>query len=287
MTISYRQHDTRSLLFVPADDDRKMKRAMLCGADAVIFDLEDSISPEKKSRARSNCTTNDFSTSDTTFRLVRINPPGTEWFEDDLKALSEIRPDGVVLPKCETVDGVRAVANKCQAHHWTQSLGLYLTIESPLGLIRAEQIAAASDHVVAMAFGAEDFCAAMGIDRTSGEPELMPARCTIVTVAKAFDLAAIDSPTVVLDNVEDVRSDAVRARRSGFTGKFAIHPQQVPILNMAFNPSPEQVQLAREMLEKAEGRSAFRWNGRMVDEAMLRRARQILEISKSLRTGDL
>lgn len=287
MTISYRQHEARSLLFVPADDERKMKRAMLCGADAVIFDLEDSILPEKKSRARNNCTTNAFSTSDMPFRLVRINPPGTEWFEDDLKALSEIRPDGVVLPKCETVDGVRAVANAFKAHTWKQRLGLYLTIESPLGLLRAEQIATASDHVVAMAFGAEDFCATTGIDRTTGEPELAHARCTLVTVAKALNLAAIDSPTLVLDNVEDVRADAVRARRLGFTGKFAIHPYQVLILNMAFNPSAEQVQLAREMLEKAEGRSAFRWNGRMVDEAVLRRARQTVEIAKRLETGDL
>ncbi len=277
MTISHRQLDLRSLLFVPADDEQKVEKAMLCSADAIILDLEDSILPESKLSARNCCANPALRSGDSPIRLVRINPPGSEWFEDDLRALPEIRPDGVVIPKCETVDGVHAVADVVEAHAWNQSLGIYPMIESPMGLLRAEQIASATECVVAIAFGAEDFCAAMGIDRTVGEPELMHARYTLVTVAKAFGLAAIDSPSLVLDREADIRSDASRARSAGFTGKFAIHPRQVPILNTIFSPSAEEVQWAREIIARAKGHGVFRSNGRMVDEAVLRRARRIVE----------
>jgi citrate lyase subunit beta/citryl-CoA lyase len=282
MTISYKQHVLRSLLFVPADDDRKMKKAALSGADAIICDLEDSIVPERKSFARAGCTRDNFSHGQSVLRLVRINPLGTEWFEEDLRCLSEIRPDGVVIPKCETVDAVRVVAEAFQTHPWSQSLRLYLMIESALGLIRAEQTAISSEYVVAMAFGAEDFCASIGIEGAAGGSELTYARCRMVTVAKAFGLNAIDSPTVILDDPDVVRTDAERARGIGFTGKLAIHPQQIPALNAIFGPSLKELQWAREVLEEAGGRGVFLWKGRMVDEAVLRRARSIVEVHARL-----
>ena len=278
----------RSLLFVPADEERKIKNSLIAGADAIVLDLEDSILPEKKQFARDRCGTEALHEAGLPSILVRINSPRSEWFEDDLKALRGIRPDGILVPKCESAQDVRAVINAVRAQPWDTGLDLYPMVESPIGLLRAEQIVTASDSVVAIAFGAEDYCAEMDICRTAGEPELMQARCTLVTVAKAYGLAAIDSPSLTLDRADEIRSDAVRARALGFTGKFGIHPKQIPILNEIFSPGAKEVEEAREMLEKAgaQGEGVFRWNERMVDEAVLRRARRILERHRALTASD-
>lgn len=278
----------RSLLFVPADEERKIKNSLVASADAIVLDLEDSIVPERKQLARDGCGMQVLRGSSLPSILVRINSPRSEWFEEDLKVIREIQPDGVLVPKCESARDIRAVTNTLGADAGDPILDVYPMVESPIGLLRAEEIVTASNWVVGIAFGAEDFCVDMDICRTAGEPELMPARCTLITVAKAYGLAAIDSPSLALDREDEIRSDAVRAHALGFTGKFGIHPRQIPILNEVFSPSVKEVEEAREMLEKAgtQGEGVFRWNGRMVDEAVLRRARCILERHRALRASD-
>ena len=130
----------------------------------------------------------------------------------------------------------------------------------------------------AVLFGAEDFSADLGITRTPGEPELLYARCAIVTACRAASCQAIDAPCIEFHDLEQTRQAAQRARNLGFTGKLAIHPAQRPVLNAMFSPSEAEVQEAQRILAaySASGAGVIAIDGRMIDEAVVRKARDIL-----------
>ena len=154
-------------------------------------------------------------------------------------------------------------------------------IESATGLLRVQQIATASERVFALGFGAQDFCLSLGMRITTDEPELLMARSTIVTVASAYGLAAIDSPSTELNDLQTVHKEARRSLELGFTAKFAIHPKHIPVISRAFLPKPEEVKNAEQIIQQARThkKGAFAWRGEMIDEAKLKRARQIIEKS--------
>ena len=194
-----------------------------------------------------------------------------------MSALAMTKAGGIILPKCESAADVREVIQFLERiPGW--DCRVCPLIESPRGLLEASHIASASERVIALAFGAEDFCVATGIRRTAGEQELLFARSALVVAAKAHGLAAIDSPTIVLDDLEKLREDARRALHLGFTGKLVIHPKHLPIVADAFTPNAEEVQEAQELLNQAsiEPAGVFRWRGRMVDEPLLEQARRIV-----------
>ncbi len=269
----------RSILFVPADDQRKIRNSVTAGADAIALDLEDSVLPEKKQQARELCKTQVLPRDTSTQIMVRINSPRSEWIQDDLAALEEVQPDAILIPKCESVDEVLVVADAVAGWAREKGLRLYPMIESPRGVLKAAEIATASNMIAALAFGAEDFSAAMDIRRTNEEPELIYARSAIITVAKANDLGVVDSPSLLLNDPEQLRREVLRSRSLGFTGKFAIHPGQISPINEIFSPSAEEVTEAHQILEYARksGQGVFRWNARMIDEAILRQMRRIVD----------
>lgn len=269
--------DLRTWLFVPGDDERKMARCLHLQADTLVLDWEDSVLPTGKERARKH--TSEMSAAFDGDRLffVRINGRRSPWFEDDMSALAAAKPDGIIVPKCESTADVGEVVQFLERiSGW--DCRVCPLIESPNGLLEAANIASASERVIALAFGAEDFCATTGIRRTSGEQELLFARSALVVAAKARGLAAIDSPTIVLDDLERLREEALRALHLGFTGKLVIHPKHLPIVADAFTPSAEEIQQAQELLNQAsiEPLGVFRWNGRMIDEPLLEQARRIV-----------
>ncbi|MBI3668060.1 MAG: CoA ester lyase [Acidobacteria bacterium] len=263
----------RSLLFVPAANARKVEKARQWQADAVILDWEDAVLPEDKPLARMLTRELLLGRGEAGPKiLVRLNPVSSDWFADDLAALESLRPDGALLSKCRSPEEVERTAKALDC-------GLCPLIESPLGLQNAFSIATASPLVEALAFGAEDFCAETGIRRSDGEPELLYARSAIVTACRAAGREVYDSPCLELEDLEAVRVSAERSRNLGFSGKLAIHPKHVPVIDGVFSPTDEEVREAQLLLEAfaASPSGALRWKGRMVDEAILRQARRILE----------
>jgi citrate lyase subunit beta / citryl-CoA lyase len=269
----------RSLLFVPGDDQRKLDRAADSNADAVVLDWEDSVLPERKVLARNYCSALERLRRPGIQVFIRINSFRCSWFGDDVKAVARIRPDGIVIPKCQAGQEIHDLVTALRRESADWEYIVCPMIESPVGLLRAEEIATASEHVSSLGFGAQDFCSSMGIRLSKNEPELLMARCTIVAVARANELAAIDSPSVGINDLEAVRNDAERSVHLGFTGKFAIHPRHIASVAEAFVPTLEEVTNAEEIIQQRSihETGAFAWKGQMIDEAILEKARRTLQ----------
>jgi citrate lyase subunit beta/citryl-CoA lyase len=271
-------HIQRSLLFVPADSQSKIVKAAQVAADVLILDWEDAVLSKDKASAR--VLTIDMLKHLTVHQsvFIRCNSVGSSAFEEDCRALQECVPDGIVLSKCCSAEDVHKLQDLLDAIDPRCQCQICPLVESPQGLLHADSIAGASKRVRMVAFGAEDFSAEMRIVQTPEELELLYARSAIVAACRARGREPIDSPCLELRQSERVRTTAQRARNMGFSGKLAIHPNQVPIINEVFSPSEAEVCEARRIVESmsAAPSGVVMVDGRMVDEAILRRARSIL-----------
>ena len=272
----------RSLLFVPGDNPSKLAKSRSAAADALVLDWEDAVLPQDKPKARALAT--EFLRSRAglaTPILVRVNPVASTCFEEDAVAFAGCVPDGIVLSKCRSADNVRRLEQILGERGPAATCLVFPMVESAEGLLNAHAIAKSSTRVAALLFGAEDFSADVGIRPTEGEWELLYARSALVTAARAAGLDSIDSPYLEFRNTEEVRASAQRARNLGFTGKLAIHPAQVQVLNEVFSPSESEIEEARRILSayssSATGVTVVA--GRMVDEAVARKARQTLRLA--------
>jgi citrate lyase subunit beta/citryl-CoA lyase len=272
----------RSWLFVPADSNRKMMKALASEADAVIFDLEDSVAPSQKSLARELLSLLPERRDGEPERWVRINPIGTGAHCEDIDILDDLAIDGVVLPKCESGDDV---ADFCAAYA-PRSLPVHAivteTAASLFGLISYRD---AGSPLVAMSWGAEDLSAALGAASkyaASGELAFTYklARSLCLAGAVAAEVQPVDGVFADFRDEEGLRAEAETAAREGFTGKLAIHPAQVAVINAAFTPSAEDVAHARAIVDAfaaQPGAGVLSVDGKMVDLPHLTQARRVLE----------
>ena len=265
----------RSWLFTPATMPERFERAAAAGADVLILDLEDAVAPDRKDEARRIAV--EFLAHaplwDRTARALRINAPCTPHGLDDLLALlrSDARPDAVIIPKVDSPEIVRLIDTLLA--DGGRPAPLVPLIESARGVAAAQEIALASPRIAALFFGAADLAADLGAE-VAWEP-LLSARSHVVNAAAVARVGVIDSPFFDLRDAEGLRDEVQRVVRLGFTAKAAIHPNQVAPINAALTPSPEAVAEARAILaENAKGVGVV--NGRMIDEAMARKARRTL-----------
>ncbi|NRQ33683.1 CoA ester lyase [Nonomuraea sp. NN258] len=264
----------RVILFVPGDRPERIGRAPAAGADAVVVDLEDSVAPAAKPAAR-QAAVNVVETHRTAPVGVRINALTTPEGIRDLAALLDAAapPDFVILPKVESAAEARLCARVLGGPDWPGEL--ICSIESGQGLERAAEIAAADPHVAALGFGGADLAESLGAE-AAWEP-MMPARARLVWAAAAAGIRALDMPCLDLDSADVLDEECRRARAMGFTGKFAVHPKQVDAVRRAFTPTARQVADAHALLRAAAGGGAVRFRGQMVDAAVMRRARRVID----------
>lgn len=235
-------------------------------ADEIVVDLEDGVPPAEKRAARERL--GEASAAGTL--AVRINGLRTEWWRDDLAAAGGRRPDVVVVPKVESPDEVRAVAELLP-----EGVGLEVQIETARGLAEVERIAAAGGPLEALVFGPGDFAASMGIPvLTIGAGAFEYALARISVAAHANGLQAIDGPYADLQDSEGLLRAASTALGHGFDGKWVVHPDQIEPVNEAFTPSPEELERARRIMAAGDG--ASRLEGDMVDVATKRLAAAVL-----------
>ena len=270
-----------SLLFVPSDQPRKLAKGRESRAAALILDWEDSVSDPAKPDARRRAL--DFLRSKAEFPasiFIRMNASGSRHFSEDCAALRELRPDAIVLPKCRSAHDVQDLASFLSEADLEKACHIVPLIESAAAVVNCSAILAASDRVIAAGFGAEDFSADMQITRSPGEPELLYARCVIATACRAAGVEALDSPYLEYRDTQGLRTAAASAAHLGFTGKLAIHPAQVPVLNEVFSPSQRELEAARQLVDAFESANAAvaGINGRMIDEAVIKRARRLLDL---------
>ena len=267
----------RSFLFVPGDRPERLRKALDSGAHAVIADLEDAVAPEDKPAAR-QALTGAWTTLGPAERgrlLVRINAPGTAWYDDDMALLRELAQHnlaGVMLPKAESAAAIGQVAELSRAP-------VLPLIESAQGL-HALDLLARAPSVLRLAFGHLDFQADLGLHCDADERELDSVRLAFTVASRRGGLVApVDGITAALDDEPRLAADAARSRRLGFGAKLCIHPRQVGPVNEGMGPTPAQRAWAQRVLEasRERGTGAFRLDGQMIDAPVLQRARQLLE----------
>ena len=263
----------------PGPDLERLYKVQASGADIVLYDLEDGVHPTLKGEARQAFQTLRREQLRRSLGL-RINCPRTDDGLRDLKMLESAptQPLVIVLPKVESARDVQ-VADDLLTQAGSQAW-LWAILESGVGIIKAHDIAQASARLAALSFGSADFCAELGI-AMKWDP-LLHARSQVVLAARMAGLGVIDSPTFRLDDPALLAFEAAAAADLGFTGKVAIHPSQVQVINAAFTPSPEQIEWATSVVQALDSRpgSIATVRGQMVGPPFLRAAQRILMQAK-------
>ncbi len=284
-------HSRRSLLYVPGDDRRKIEKALTFGADCICLDMEDGVAQNRKDAARSTIAAAlhelDFGASE---RLARINPVGSGLEADDIEAALSSRPDGIVLPKVESLDQVQWASGKIEAAELAHglplgSIRLIVDVETAKGMLALKEIAS-HNRLDALIFGAEDYAVSIGAVRTVEAWEVFTARSLVVIHAKACGLQAIDMVTVDYRDIERVRREALFGAQLGYTGKQVIHPAQVGPVQEAFTPDDGSIEKAKRLVEafeahQREGKGAFGLEGQMIDLPLVKAAQNVLERAKA------
>jgi citrate lyase subunit beta / citryl-CoA lyase len=283
----------RSLLFVPADSERKLAKAQGAGADAVILDLEDSVLPERKAIARALAHDYLLNHAGGAPLWIRVNDLVSGELLKDLAALVSAQPAGIVLPKIRGPEDIQTVSNYLDAleracgfldgsEHPKIAI-LALVTETPAALLRmGELVRAPAPRLTAVGWGAEDLSSALGagdprLPNGAWRPMYEHARCQCILAAHALGVDAIDTLYVNYRDSEGLRLACEASRYDGFTGRFAIHPDQVPVINQAFTPSDAEVALARRIVAAfASGAGAVSIDGKMYDIPHLKAARRLI-----------
>lgn len=275
----------RTWLYCPGNKPGMMKNAGIYGSDGTVLDLEDAVATGEKDEARTLVSealrSFDFGPVQV---VVRINSLTSVFWQDDLEALIPVGATLLRLPKVESSDELHEVSNTVRKLEKTAGLEygtvkLQAIIETPRGILNAQSIALGSSRLMGLSFGAEDYCASMGISRTGPAYALDYPRSVVACAAAAAGIESWDTVWSDYSDIAGLEEDARRARSLGFSGKSLIHPNQIETVNRIFSPDPSEIAWARKVVDAADGDGAlgaFSVDGSMVDAPVIARAKRIL-----------
>lgn len=282
----------RSVLYMPGANERALEKAKSLPADALILDLEDAVAPDAKTDARKRvaaaAASGEYGHREVT---IRVNGPGTEWHADDLRAAAEAGPDAVVVPKVESAATVREVERALEAAGAPDRTAIWAMVETPLAMLDARAVAAASERLTVLVMGTNDLAKEL-------HAEHVPGRAPLLTGLSLALLAARESGKVILDGVyNDVKdaagfeAECVQGRQFGFDGKTLIHPSQLEPCNRVFAPSAEQIDRSRKIIDAfdeatREGRGVVTVDGRLIENLHVEDARRILALAEAVAGRD-
>ena len=283
----------RSMLFLPGNTPNMLINGGCLGADAVIFDLEDAVSPNEKDAARilvrNTMRYMDFGRCE---RIVRINSIDTAFWKQDIDAILPQQPNLILLPKTNSAaDVLEADAYISQVEEKLglakNTVGLMPLIETAMGVENAFAIASATKRVKALFLGAEDLTADLQCKRTKESREIEYARTRLVVAARAAGVDVYDTPFTDVNDDEGILIDATCAKGLGFTGKASISPRHVQVINSVFSPTQKDVDYAYEVMEaialaEEQGKGAIALHGKMIDAPIVNRAKQTIAMAEAL-----
>ena len=286
----------RSMLFLPGNNPNMLINGNCLGADAIIFDLEDAVSPAEKDAARilvrNTLRYMDFTGCET---IVRINSIDTPYWQKDLDTVIPWKPNMILLPK--TASAADAQAADAYITKLEQQLGmepntvaLMPLIETALGVENAFAIATATQRVRALFLGAEDLTADLQCKRTKEGKEIFYARTRLVMAARAAGIEVYDTPFTDVNDDIGIREDAIFAKGLGFSGKASISPRHVEVINEVFSPTQAEIDYAYEVIDaihlaKKQGKGAISLRGKMIDAPIVNRAKQTIAAAEALGLG--
>lgn len=279
----------RSFLFVPADSERKLAKGAQTAADALIYDLEDSVAPERKATARQTLSGWITGRPSDARTWIRVNEPGSRDILEDLAAVAPLRPSGIILPKIRGPEDVRVTGEyltMAEVIHGIPACSIRIMAvctETPAAVLRISELAnSVLPRLAGLMWGGEDLssCLGAGDPRTSTgawRPVYEHARSQCLLAARMLDVLAIDTLFVDVRDTEGCRQSALQARADGFNAKIAVHPDQVDVINAAFTPTTEEIQRAHQVVQAfAGGQGTVSFEGKMLDLPHLRNARRLL-----------
>ena len=283
----------RSMLFLPGNNANMLINGNCLGADAIIFDLEDAVSPAEKDAARilvrNTMRYMDFRGCE---RIVRINSIDTPYWKADVEAILPWKPDMFLLPKTGTAADVQEADRYITEMEEKlglepNSVALMPLIETALGVENAFAIATAAKRVKALFLGAEDLTADLQCKRTKEGKEIFYARTRLVMAARAAGVEVYDTPFTDVHDDEGIQIDAAFAKSLGFSGKASISPRHVEVINTVFTPTKEEIEYAYEVIDaielaKQQGKGAISLRGKMIDAPIVARAEQTIAIAQEL-----
>lgn len=271
----------RSLLYVPGDNARALDKARGLPVDGLILDLEDSVAPESKPDAR-EAITNIVKRAGFGHRevLVRLNAEGTPWHEQDWSAIAGA--DGALLSKVENPETVRRAADQVPGN-----TALWCMLETPIGILRANEIAGASPRLAGLVMGTSDLVKDLGARHTADRSSVLISLGLCVLAARAHGLIAIDGVHSDLHDDEGFEAACRQGRDLGFDGKSLIHPKTIAAANAAFGPSESEIAEARQIIDafddaKRAGRGVTVSDGKLVESLHVQAAERTLAIAEAI-----
>jgi len=279
----------RSALYMPGSNTRALEKAQSLPADAIVMDLEDSVSPQEKAAARSNIVSA-LATHDYANRLlmVRTNGLDTPLFEDDVASIAATHADAVLIPKVSTIEEVDQATEALERAGARGDLGLWVMMETPLAILNAHAIAATSARAGArlqgLVIGSNDLARLTHVDVSQDRQAMQSWFSACVLAARACDLYVLDGPCNDFRDAERLQAECVEGAMLGMDGKTLIHPGQIEMTNRCFSPGPEQIRWAQQVLETFadpanQNANVVSMNGEMVERLHIEIAERILAAS--------
>lgn len=276
----------RSVLYMPGSNARALEKAATLPADALILDLEDAVAPEAKEMARDQVCA---AVRDRRFGkrevIIRVNGLDTDWGHDDMAHAALAGPDGILVPKVnDAVDVEHAEQHMDEA---PPTCALWLMMETPLAMFRAEEIAAASERTACLVMGTNDLVKELRAQHTPGREALLASLNLSVMAARAHGLAIVDGVFNDIANTAGFEAVCVQGRALGFDGKTLIHPTQIDVCNRVFSPDPDEVARARAVIAafdrpENKGKGAIALDGRMVELLHAEIAKQTVALADAI-----
>lgn len=278
------------MLFVPGNNPGMMSDAHIYGSDALMFDLEDSVTLREKDAARllvyHALKTIHYGDCE---RVVRVNPLSTPFGKADIEAMVAAGAEVIRLPKTESAQDIFDTESEIARAERRFGIPVGQTrmmaaIEGALGVVNAFSIATASPRLVAIALGAEDYCANLKTTRSLEGSELLYARGAIVVAARAAGIDCIDTVFSDVNNEEGLTRETLAIKQLGFDGKSVINPRQIKPVHRVFTPTHEEIQKARRILAASQeaasrGSGVVALDGKMIDRPVVLRAERTLELA--------
>jgi len=285
MSVNYRPR--RSVLYMPAANERALEKAKNLEADALIFDLEDAVSPENKELARDQaCAAAASSEYGNRELTIRCNGLDTPWGTDDVLAAAAAAPAAVVIPKVDGPDYLDQVSTLLDKGGAPPSTRIWAMVETPSGILKVDQIAG-HERIAVMVMGTNDMAKELRATITPNRHALLPYLAKCLLSARAADIGILDGVYNDIKDETGFSSVCLQGAQMGFDGKTLIHPNQVAPTNKIFSPSLDELDFHRQVIEEFEaaekdGRGVLTVNGKMIENLHVEEARRALAMAEAI-----
>jgi len=278
----------RSVLYMPGSNARALEKARTLAADGLILDLEDAVAPDAKALARDQvCAAVAARAYGRREVAIRVNGFGTAWAKDDIAAAAAAGPDAIVLPKVESAEMVGELEALIEAGGAPATTGMWFMIETPFGVLRAAEIAAASRRATCFVMGTNDLAKDLQAAHTHAREPMLTSLGLCILAARAHGLAIVDGVHNNLQDEDGFRAACIQGRELGMDGKTLIHPKQIAPCNETFAPTADEIESAHRIVDafsqaEAEGKGVVVVDGRLVENLHVENARRLIAMKQAI-----